>query len=190
MKSLKTLSVTIFVFVITLTLNAQTIEPAPIDKAVIYFVRTNALGALINFTYFDGENVIGKFNGLKYMRYECEPGEHLFWARSENKSFVEANVEAGKIYIIEVIPTMGGIKAGVRLVPIHPKTDKLKKIQKLISKKKSMEFTDKQLQQFNSQMKEVVKKGMKKYNKMQSKNKSIPVLSKGMSLKPGQLLFK
>jgi len=190
MNSLKIFSALISIFALTLTLNAQTIEPAPEDKAVVYFVRTSALGALINFTYFDGEKVIGKFNGPKYMRYECQPGEHLFWARSENKSFVKANVEAGKIYIIEAIPKMGGIKAGVNLVPVNPKTARLKKIQKLVSKKKGMKFTDIQLRQFNSQMIEVVKRGMKKYKKMQSTNKSIPVLTKDLSVEAKQLLFK
>lgn len=189
MKHLKILSALIFVLSTTLTTNAQKIEPAPDDKAVVYFVRPNALGALINFTYFDGEKVIGKFNGPKYMRYECEPGKHLFWARSENKTFVEANVEAGKIYILEAIPTMGGIKAGVKLVPINPKTDRLKKIQKLISKKKGMVFTDNQLQLFNNQMVEVVKRGMIKYKKIQGSNK-VPVLNKSMNIEAAQLLFK
>ncbi|MDX1315030.1 MAG: hypothetical protein R3356_05960, partial [Eudoraea sp.] len=88
------------------------------DKATVYFTRASGLGALINFTYFDGEKAIGKFNGPKYMKYECDPGKHLFWARSENKSFVEAELQAGKVYLIDVLPRMGGLKASVKLVPV------------------------------------------------------------------------
>jgi len=67
------------------------------NKATVYFTRASGLGALINFTFFDGEQVIGKFNGTKYMKYECEAGKHLFWARSENESYVEAELEANKM---------------------------------------------------------------------------------------------
>ena len=90
---------------------AQTIKPAPTDKAVVYFVRASSLGALINFTYFDSSKVIGRFSGPKFLRYECEPGEHLFWARSENRDYIKGNLEAGKIYVIDVIPQMGSSKS-------------------------------------------------------------------------------
>jgi len=83
----------LFVLLFQITLFAQTIEPAPADKAVVYFVRASGMGALINFTFFDSDQVIGRFNGPKYLRYECEPGDHILWARSENKDFVQASLE-------------------------------------------------------------------------------------------------
>lgn len=72
----------------------QEIPPAPADKAVVYFVRTSGLGFAINFTYIDSVTLIAKANGTNYVRYECDPGNHLFWARSENRDFVEAELEA------------------------------------------------------------------------------------------------
>src|SRR5687768_7278818 len=97
----KQIFLVVLFLLITISLIAQNIEPAPPDKAVIYFTRTGSLGLAINFSYFDSTKLVGVFNGPKYIRYECEPGTHLFWARSENRSFIEGEVEAGKIYFIE-----------------------------------------------------------------------------------------
>jgi len=141
---------------------AQTIEPAAADKSVVYFVRTSGLGSFINFTYFDYSEVIGKFNGPKYMRYECEPGEHIFWARSENKDFVKAYLEPGKIYVIDVIPLMGGVKAGVSLSPINSADYNMKYIQKLLKKRDAEEFSKEQLEKYQKEMDGVIKRGMEK----------------------------
>src|SRR5688572_28868858 len=102
----------------------QTLEPAPLNKAVVYFVRPTSIGFAINFSYFDSTQLIGKFNGPAYIRYECEPGKHLFWACSENRDFVEAEVEAGKIYFIEAAVMMGAVKAAVDLKPLDFKNAK------------------------------------------------------------------
>jgi len=59
------------------------IAPPAEGKAVVYFARTSSLGILINFSYFDKDKFIGKFHGHGYIRYECEPGEHLFWAKGD-----------------------------------------------------------------------------------------------------------
>ena len=116
---------------------SQEIPPAPTDKAVVYFVRTSGLGFAINFSYLDSATLIAKQNGTGYVRYECVPGKHIFWARSENRDFVEAEVEAGKIYFLEADPTMGAIRAAVQLRPIDPsKSDVMKRIFKLMNKKK------------------------------------------------------
>src|SRR5688500_8701014 len=98
---MSTLTLAVFLFgLYSVCAVAQIIDPAPADKAVIYFVRPSFLGFAINFSYFDSTRLIGKFKGPAYIRYTCDPGSHLFWARSENRDFVEAEVEAGKIYFI------------------------------------------------------------------------------------------
>jgi hypothetical protein len=163
---------------------AQTIEPAPADKAVIYFVRPSAMGFAINFSYFDSTRLIGKFNGPAYIRYTCDPGHHLFWARSENRDFVEAEVEAGKIYFIEAIVTMGAIKAGVTLDPIYPNDEKrMKKILKLIAKKPSKSFTKEDLKTEEEKMQDVIIRGLEKYAADKQKGKTTPGLDKSMSYK-------
>ncbi|MFD2585795.1 hypothetical protein ACFSQJ_02565 [Croceitalea marina] len=158
------------------------------NNATVYFVRASGLGALINFTYFDGEEPIGKFNGPKYLKYECSPGEHLFWAKSENKSFVEANLKSGGIYIIDVVPQMGGLKAGVKLVPVDKNNYKLKKIQKLLSKRESETFDETQRTKIKSG--ETVAKGMERYSKLKEKNsEKIGILSEDMTVNKEDLIF-
>ena len=151
-------------------------------KAVVYFVRPKSMGALINFTYFDGENAIGKFNGQKYMRYECEPGKHLFWARSENKDFLEAELESGKMYMIEALPRMGGVKAAVKLKPVDVKDYKMKKIQKLLWRKDPVTFTETELQEIQIEMQEVVVRAMEKYEKVKEDGKEIAKLEPTMTV--------
>lgn len=159
------------------------------EKAIVYFTRASGLGALINFTYFDGEKVIGRFNGPKYMRYECEPGKHLFWARSENKSYVEAELEGGKIYIIDVIPQIGGLKAGVLLKPVDKNKHKLKRIQKLLAKRNSEIFEKKELESLQLEMTTVILRGIEKYNKLKEKGRNIPTLLLEMTVEESDLIF-
>ncbi len=168
---------------------AQNNETSVEEKSIVYFTRASGLGALINFTYFDGEKVIGKFNGPKYIRYECSPGKHLFWARSENKSFVHAELKAGEIYIIDVVPRMGGIKASVKLVPVDRANYKLKRIQKLLSKRASETFDENQLVELQTEMSDVITRGMERYNKLIEKGKAIPMLEPEMVVNEEDLVF-
>jgi len=163
----------ILFLVIQFPIFAQQIEPAPLDKAVVYFVRATNFGGVVNFIHFDGEKAIGRFPGKGYLRYECEPGEHLFWAKAENRDFIEAKLEAGKIYIIDVIPIMGGMKAGVKLVPVNSNQYKLKKIKKLINKKDPIIFSEKRLMYFQENSEGIIKKGLEKYKKNKNKVESL-----------------
>jgi hypothetical protein len=155
----------------------QNIPPAPENKAVVYFVRTSSLGFAINFSYFDSATFIGKTNGPNYIRYECEPGKHVFWVRSENRSFVEAELDAGKIYFLEAIPEMGALKAQVELKPVDPVDGKtMQKIFKLINKRSPETFTEEQLKQ-NENM-DVITRGLDKYNDDKATGKKIRKLEK------------
>lgn len=157
------------------------------EKAVVYFVRASGLGSMINFTYFDGDKVIGQFKGQNYMVYECDPGKHLLWARSENKFYVEAELEAGKTYLIDVIPQMGGIKAGVKLVPVDVKNYFLKKVQKLVTKKDPIKLKDTQLENLQTKMSDVIERGLEKYEKM--KEYDIPQLKIDMTIEEEDLVY-
>jgi hypothetical protein len=161
-----------FILFVTLLLTsiitlAQEIKLPAEGKAVVYFARVSALGFAINFTYFDSTQLIGKFNGTGYIRYECDPGKHVFWARSENRSFVEADLEAGKIYFIEAIPQMGALKAGVDLEPIDPAEDekRVKKILKLLNRKTAESLDADQLAAETKKMDDVMHRGWEKYKK-------------------------
>ena len=145
-------------------------------KSMVYFTRSSALGMLINFKYFDGENYLGKFNYGKYLAYECEPGKHLFWVKAENFDFVEAELEAGKIYIIDAEPQMGAFKSGVKFVPFDNNPESYKDEKKYQKKKKlivdsilkNKEYTLSE-EDYKDEKKydldDVIKKGIEKYNK-------------------------
>lgn len=181
-----TLLITCFLCVLT---KAQDIEAPPSDKSVVYFMRPNGLGIIVNFTYYDGDQIIGKFNGAKYMRYECEPGEHTFWARSENRSFLKANLAAGKIYVVEALPVMGAFKAGVDLLPINPKVANMKRFQKLLAKQPSVTFTAEALENWNTKMQGVTERGMQRLEELEKKNKRFAQLREDMFVEPDELKF-
>jgi hypothetical protein len=184
----KTLSILLILFQSTI-LFSQSLDSIPTDKSVVYFTRASALGALINFTYFDGEKVIGRFNGPKYMKYVCDPGKHLFWARSENKSFVDAELKAGEIYIIDVIPRMGGLKASVKITPVDKAVYNMKRIQKLLSKREPETFTKLELDELQNEMSNVIIRGMEKYNDLKNKDKEINFLKPEMTVSKEDLIF-
>lgn len=184
----KQLLLLISIFLIALSSIAQTIEPAPSNKAVVYFTRTSSMGLAINFSYFDSTKLIGVFNGPKYIRYECEPGRHVFWARSENKDFVEADLEAGKIYFIEAVPLMGAIKAGVDLQPVYPDDAKMmKKILKLLSKKAPVSFSAEELEYETARLKDAISRGIAKFEEEKKKGSYIAQLMKHMYYQGNQL---
>lgn len=179
---MKNLSFLIIVFFgITLSSFGQGVKPAPEDKAVVYFVRTSSAGFAINFSYFDSDQFFGLFAGRGYIRYECKPGTHLFWARSENKSFVEAEIEAGKIYFMEAVVQMGFVKAGVRLEPVDPKNaKKMKNILKVIDKKAPETMTDEEIKIEAENFKDVIERGLSKYQEEKGKGDEFGRLEKTM----------
>jgi len=171
--------------VLSISAWAQAVEAAPADKAVVYFVRPNTLGALINFNFYDGDNLIARFNGGKYFRYECAPGEHVFWARSENRSFVEADLRAGEIYVIEAVPIMGGLKAQVMLMPVDPGVKGLTKpTQKMVAKRASETYTSEELAKWSENTSGSQERGMSRYAELKGKDKDLRKLESGMFVSP------
>ena len=150
-------------FSITCSSYGQALEQPSNGKALVYFVRASGGGALINFRYFDGEQYLGKTNGVNYFTYECEPGEHVFWVAAENRDFVRGTLQPNATYVLEARPRPGIIKAAVQLRPISPDDSKrVKKIHKLIARKKP-----KPLRGQNDNMAFFIKNGMERYRKVQ-----------------------
>jgi hypothetical protein len=151
------------------TLYGQKFQSAPEGKALVYFVRTNGTGAMINFKYFDGEQYLGKMKGVNYTLYECKPGEHVFWVAAENRDFVRGNLQANCTYVIDVKPRMGALKASVKLFPVSPNDEKrLKKIKRIMSKREPIKFKKK-----DEDMDFFIKNGLAKYAKVENEVKVI-----------------
>lgn len=154
MKKLSFLFLLLAIFSIEITTAQEKITPPSEGKAVIYIIRTSAAGSLINFKYFDGEKYLGKFNGRKAFRYECDPGKHVIWAKSENIDYIEADVKSGAIYLIEVKARAGFVKATVKLATVDA-TDKrqMKRINKIFKKKKLIDLNTRKV--INSETDEI-----------------------------------
>lgn len=167
------------------TLNfGQELRKPSNGKALVYFTRTGFMGGAINFKYFDGEKYLGKFNSGKYLAYECEPGKHLFWAKSENFDFLEADLEAGKVYIVQSLVKMGAMKAAVNLVPLTKNDEDYQKTKEKLFKLVSnpdKEFkleAGKELEE--AELKELNSTSVEKYNEKKKEAGKVLILSADM----------
>jgi len=108
-------------------------------KTMVYFARRDASAFLIKFSIYDGDLFLGKLGANKYFAYECDPGKHVFMAKSENTSYVEAELEAGKTYVMDTKVRIGVMTAQVKLSPLDRSNKKYEKEKtkflKFISKK-------------------------------------------------------
>jgi hypothetical protein len=178
---MKTLAIPFVLFINTISWS-QNFPSAPENKAVVYFFRTSASGSAINFTYLDSIRVIGKFSGQNYFRYECDPGLHLLWARSENRDFIEANFEAGKIYLIDAVPRIGAIKAAVALEPTAWHDSKrMEKISKLMEKKPARTWTSQELDALTKDFADPIARGIEKYKEDKALGKAFTKILPGMN---------
>ena len=98
--------------------NTTTIHQPGGDYALVTFLRPTSFGGAINFGLWDGDQFIGIINAKRVVQYRAAPGQHLFLARAENWSYLEATLEAGKQYYVigKVFP--GVWKARVALSPV------------------------------------------------------------------------
>jgi len=156
-------------------------------KSQVIFSRAKILGPYQLFTYFDGEKVIGQYTGQEYTIYECAPGKHIFWAKYANTSFIEADLMAGKRYVIDVIPKMGGV---VRLKPVDKNKYKMKQMKKMITKYNPQVFDITKLEELQEDMSDAIDRNMKKYEKMKKKGKKILQLKPDMWVKKRDLINK
>jgi hypothetical protein len=100
------------------SLFAQGFKPPSPGKAVVYFCRVTIYCATYSFEYFNNDKYIGMFKAKNYLRYECDPGEQLFWATSENKEFAAADLKEGGTYIVLIDVVTQFHKPNVGFTPI------------------------------------------------------------------------
>lgn len=173
MKSIYKLVIALILFVSTLSYGQKTdfqeIKKPSAGKSLVYLIRSNGIGAALNFRVYDKENFIGKISSGTYIVYETNPGEHIFWAASENRDFVKANLNADQVYVIDVEGKMGMVLAAVNLNPLDPNNKKdqnkfykvIKRHIELVYNPNSIDAEDKA---------ENVSKAMTKYDELVKKN--------------------
>lgn len=83
----------------------------PVDKALIYVLRSTMLGNKVQTKLaVDGEWK-GVNRGNNYFLFSLTPGPHYFCSQAENRSILVLTVEAGKTYFLEQSIHMGLMKA-------------------------------------------------------------------------------
>lgn len=158
----------------------QPIDKPSEGKSLVYFLRYSSNGAFLNFRLYDGDKFLYKFPYGEYLVYECDPGKHLFWVTSENRDYVEADLEPNSTYVINIQGQMGAFIASVALNPMNPKE---KRDQKWLYKevKNASKVIYKPEMSGNEDKTENIRKAMAKYDELKKSNSSkIRVLTPDM----------
>lgn len=169
------------------TLYAQGFQPPAEGKAVVYFTRVSSFGFAISFEYFHEDQYIGIFKGKNYLRYECDPGTHLFWASSENKEFITAELEAGGSYIVIVDIIMGIGKARVGFDPITEDSEVFARAKELITSKPPVETPQAKIDQMNVKLRKFITEKLQTYETVWKHEKNFKHLSADMALSEGAM---
>jgi hypothetical protein len=145
---------------------AQGFTPPAEGNAVIYLVRVTAYGGVMPFEFFHNDQFFGRITGLAYLRYEVPAGESLIWASSENKSFLDCNLEAGKTYIALVNVKMGGFTARVDLQPITENDDSFQRVKDHVNDKGPMQIGQESIDKTQKKLEDkgFIEDILKKYN--------------------------
>lgn len=109
-------------------------EPSS-DRALVYFLRTTSMGALVYFWTFADEQFLGVTRGKSYFATELAPGQHILWSKAENISAVALTVEAGHTYYVveRVVPGFAKARVGLDVVDAATGEKSLKKIKRQLT---------------------------------------------------------
>ncbi len=97
----------------------ETRAPLMRDKAVVRFMRPSSFGFAVNVNVLDGEKTIGNSVAKSQFDYSTNPGRHLFIASAENQDYLEADLEAGKLYYVFTNIYPGIWRARVAFEPVN-----------------------------------------------------------------------
>ena len=93
------------------------------EEALMVFMRPSGMAYAIQSSLFEivdeKPELVGIVAAKKKIAYKSKPGKHLFMVVGESADFMEADVEAGKVYLSVVRPRMGAWKARFSLDPVH-----------------------------------------------------------------------
>ncbi|HEX2953382.1 MAG TPA: hypothetical protein VHR47_05295, partial [Bacillota bacterium] len=92
------------------------------ENALITFIRPEKFIKDVPFGIWGEDGYLGTLRGNTYFRVSVKPGKHIFVAKSEKYSVVEADVEAGKEYYIQLKAKVGMFLAGVQMMPVNKVT--------------------------------------------------------------------
>jgi hypothetical protein len=110
---------------------------SPADQALVVFVRPSKFAFAVGANLLD-EN--GRFLGdslaESYFAVTLKPGHHEFTVWAENTDVIAADLAPGKVYFVEVQPTMGAFSAQMHLRAIKPGLSNWEKRDEWLAKSK------------------------------------------------------
>lgn len=98
----------------------DTINNSNDSLAHVYFARVSVYATHAMYYIFHEEELININENINWFKFDCAPGEHLFWITNRKYSdFVSSDLEAGKSYIFMIDVRVGYGKTSVRLSPMN-----------------------------------------------------------------------
>jgi hypothetical protein len=92
--------------------------------ATIVFLRPSGIGFGVNFTILDQEGRwLGEAVAKSHFAVALPPGKYFIVGWSENSAPLDATLEAGRVYYVEVVPQMGVLTARVSLEALSPRSE-------------------------------------------------------------------
>ena len=149
------------------------------DKALVRFMRPSGYGFGINFNILDGDKDIGNSVARSQFDYLTIPGKHLFIATSENKTFLTADLEAGKTYYVLTQVSMGAWTARVAFVPVTRSSKYWDKVYEYETTLKMIEPDQEALRKWENKHKTQINKLIGQYNNKWKYERDWPVLRAG-----------
>ena len=99
------------------------------ENATITFIRPQSYAKDMAFGIWSEQQFLGNLKGETYFEIKVPAGSYNFFGKSEHFSVLEAEVEAGKKYFVQVAASMGWTQAHIRLLPVTKESgqDKIEK---------------------------------------------------------------
>ena len=176
----------LLLFSIYPVLKGQDFPSPPPGKAQVIFARPTITAFVVRFRLFDSSRYLGLIGAGGYLSYDFSPGKHIFWGQAKNRDFLEADLLPDKVYLITVEPMMGGLQARIKLLPFDPEYKKAEKVKqnfiKIMSRGKQQKADSQENIEQQAQLDQAIDKGLRRYQKLKSKHRSITQLTQDMHL--------
>jgi len=156
--------------------------------STIYFINIDHKSIIID--HYNNDRYIGKLEGKKYLKYECTPGEQLFWIVWNKKLFLTADLKPGGIYVVieETDSRRYKFYANLNINLVNEKDEKsLSKAKKYIKKGERMENSEKEIDDMNKKISKFIENTLQQYEQEWKNKYEYNHISPDMAIPPEAL---
>src|SRR5690606_10160307 len=161
---------------------AQGFKPPEKGKSVVYFARINKFHAVTQFLLFHGDQFVADFPGQSYVRYECDPGEQLFWVSAESRDFILTELLPDKSYLVLVDAKEGQQMPQVELVQMITRHKDFHIAKWAITHKAPVEESPQTVEEETRRMAPFIARCLAEYDQLPEDEKEAKFMSADMSL--------